>query len=156
MIYPALEDWADSCWSQYPLNSLTESRAGELYKDVLQWIYKFSESPKKINSNNKFTKRFHFHKVQSSATTSSSSSSDDDSSDSEDDDQFFSVYSEKKSSKQRGPFDFDETLTNQRSTGYSGSKYYSGFSRRALVLLQSLTRYGNKIKRKKIENLTNM
>lgn len=156
MIYPALEDWADSCWSQYPLSSLTESRAGELYKDVLQWIYKFSESPKKINSNNKFTKRFHFHKVQSSDTTSSSSSSDDDSSDSEDDDQFFSVYAEKKSSKQRGPFDFDETLTNQRSTGYSGSKYYSGFSRRALVLLQSLTRYGNKIKRKKVENLTNM
>ncbi|CEG74833.1 hypothetical protein RMATCC62417_09971 [Rhizopus microsporus] len=143
--YPALQDWADSCCRNYPLNTITETRASELYMDALQWIYTFSEFPQKSSSRGKQLLAFKKSKQlqqQSSDTSinknssgsSSSSSSDED----EDDNQLFSISSEKKSDKQ----DIEAT-TFQKPTSSYGSKHYAGFSRRALTLLQSLTRYAS-------------
>ncbi|GAA5800753.1 hypothetical protein HPULCUR_006189 [Helicostylum pulchrum] len=45
-LYPALEEWANSHYYDYPLDTLTELRATEMYTNVIDWICTFAEPPK--------------------------------------------------------------------------------------------------------------
>lgn len=55
-LYPALGIWAAAHFHNYPLNTLIESKATEIYADVIKWICTFAESPKykqdSVNSPN--------------------------------------------------------------------------------------------------------
>ncbi|KAI8079435.1 SPRY domain-containing protein [Thamnidium elegans] len=69
-LYPALEEWANSHYYDYPLDTLTESRATEIYTNVIDWICTFAEPPK--------YKRENIHSPDSSEDEDRSTGSSDD------------------------------------------------------------------------------
>ncbi|KAI9262012.1 hypothetical protein BY458DRAFT_534609 [Sporodiniella umbellata] len=121
VIYPTLDAWAESRWSHHSLTSLTETKANSMYQDVLQWIYRFSEFPKRGQEALQ-RPRFHENRTGSSHIGDTSSEEDEEG-------PLFSSYTKKKQE--------DSQQSSQTS------KKYHGFSRRALILLQSLTRYAS-------------
>ncbi|KAG2206826.1 hypothetical protein INT47_007582, partial [Mucor saturninus] len=44
-LYPALVPWASENYQNYPINTLAESKATEIYADVIEWICEFSKLP---------------------------------------------------------------------------------------------------------------
>ncbi|KAI8091717.1 hypothetical protein BDF21DRAFT_410072 [Thamnidium elegans] len=69
-LYPALEEWANSHYYDYPSDTLTESRATEIYTNVIDWICTFAEPPK--------YKRENIHSPDSSEDEDRSTGSSDD------------------------------------------------------------------------------
>lgn len=55
-LYPTLGEWAAKNSHNYPVNTLVESKATEIYADVIKWICTFSKSPEYsqvyVNSSN--------------------------------------------------------------------------------------------------------
>lgn len=178
-LYPALEEWATKHFSQYPLNSITESKSTEMYADVVQWIKGLAQLPTN-NQDTLYTPMSSDDEYRSSGSSdgiatvkrqrqndllsyrsahshntiprrnlhqsdSSSDSEDDDDSDSE----LISIYPRRSrkvesaaerlgETRRKGEhFDLDDMLSVSHASDYA-----LGFSKRALTLLSSLTRYG--------------
>lgn len=180
-LIPTLESWAKINYQGYPLSTLNEPKATEIYNDVIDWLSTLTQLPKydtqplhisdndgddqssgssyEVVSKNpqndmKSTKIYNVRPLQrnqyrSHHSDTSSDSEDDNDSDS-DDDALISVYPRRSKrvesaaerlgeTRRKGEnFDLDDIL----SVSYA-SEYYLGFSNRALVLLSSLSRYGN-------------
>lgn len=45
VLYPTLEEWAVKHYTNYPLHTITESKAKEMYSEVIQWMKAFAEPP---------------------------------------------------------------------------------------------------------------
>lgn len=159
-LYPALEEWATKHFSQYPLNSITESKSTEMYADVIQWIKGLAQLPTN-NQDTLYTPMSSDDEYRSSGSSdgiatvkrqrqndllsyrsarshntiprrnlhqsdSSSDSEDDDDSDSE----LISIYPRRSRKVESAAERLGETRRK-------------GFSKRALILLSSLTRYAS-------------
>lgn len=178
-LYPALEEWAAKHFSQYPLNTITESKSTDMYADVIQWIKGLAELSKNgpdtlctpLSSDDEYSssgssdgiavgKRqrqkdlLSFKSAQSHNTRPRRNLRDSDSSsDSEDDDdsdgELISIYPRRSrkiesaaerlgETRRKGEhFDLDDMLSVSHVSDYA-----LGFSKRALILLSSLIRYG--------------
>ncbi|KAI9480390.1 MAG: hypothetical protein EXX96DRAFT_562409 [Benjaminiella poitrasii] len=149
-MYPALNEWATRHHEKYPLEVIDESKVDEMYSDLIGWVSSYdvlSSRAKKGPSDSVMSdsssdecdgnisiylqryRRSRQKQDDNSDTSSGDDNDDDDDDDEEEEDQHQSVFRRPK-----------KLETAAERLGETRKK---GFTNRALILLNSLMRYGD-------------